>query len=90
MTHIPRKRGRPKLDKPAKVLQRPKAITPGKDAQRVTVRLSDGMATYLEGYALLHGLPSVSAAIRDIIQSSPVPAGKMTQQPPKDNAHDEQ
>lgn len=63
----PRKRGRPKLDKPAKVLQRPKAITPGKSADRVTIRLSDEMAAGLERYAADHGLPSISAAVREII-----------------------
>lgn len=87
---IPRKRGRPKLDRPAKVSQRPKAITQGKEAQRVTVRLSDGMATYLEGYALLRGLSSISAAIREIIMTSPVPSREVTQQSPQNHACDKE
>lgn len=68
MTDTPkRQRGRPRLDKPPKVLRRPKAITPGKSADRVTIRLSDDMAAGLERYATAHGLPSLSAAVREIV-----------------------
>lgn len=54
----------------------------------VTIELSNGMATWLEGYALLMNLPSIEAAIINIVEKSPVPRIRTPQQAPQDHTAD--
>ena len=61
----PRKRGRPKLDKPPQIKQRPKAIT---DAVTLgAVQLTTRQMAALDNLASNQDLPSRSAAVRFLI-----------------------
>ena len=66
MTDTPRKRGRPKIDKPPKISQRPKAI---EDAETLgAVRLTHRQMAALDNLAANQDLPSRAAAVRFLIE----------------------
>lgn len=69
MTPKPKRgRGQPRKPKSPKIKLRPKAITPGKTAGRISLRLDDDLRNSLDSWAVTHGKPSVSDAVRDILK----------------------
>lgn len=70
MTNPPRKRGRPKLDRPPKIARRPKAITPGQSAPRIDFRVKPELLKRLINFAAKNGHASPSAAARSILEQA--------------------